>query len=232
MRRRTIALLAAVATAFVFTPTAVAQDGFTLDRDIYGPHEVVHVSATVWSGCESPVTSDGFEAPIDLRVMSGQFPTLYGSGKTTASVGKYTAQATCNGKVFTRAFEIHRIHPPIFTFSLDQQEYDPGEEIQVQAVLVRGRCPSTVTSPGFAAPIVLVRNPGPGAELAGTGRAVTTPGTYTAEVACPGVPPFTQTFKVKGGPPTTPPPSGSPRPPIVKPKGAPDTGGGSTAQEK
>lgn len=230
MKWRTSALLAAVGMTLAVTPTATAQEGFSLDRSVYGPLEVVHVSAAATSGCQGPVTSNGFEGPIELHTMPGPAPTLYGSGTAVGSVGTYTAQATCRGEVVTRTFTVRRVDPPVFTFSLDKEEYDPGAEIRIQAVLVTGRCPSTVTSPGFAAPIVLAGNPGPGAQLAGSGKAVTTPGSYTAEVFCPGVPPFTQTFRVKGtgAQPPGPAPQPQPRPKVVQPKGAPDTGGGST----
>jgi hypothetical protein len=230
MRRRTIALLAAVATAFVFTPTATAQSpsGFNLDRTEYNIGEVIRVSARAASGC-GQVTSPGFMAPIDLHVLPGNPPALYGDGQATYTPGLYTAQSTClAGEVVKRTFTVKNLYPSQFSFKLDKDEYDPGAEILINAVYISGRCPSTVTSPGFAAPIYLDKNPGPGTALVGRGKAVTTPGTYTAEVKCEAAPPFTQTFKVKGGPPTTPPPSGSPKPPIVKPRGAPQTGGGGT----
>ncbi|MET9628941.1 hypothetical protein ABZX92_15895 [Lentzea sp. NPDC006480] len=237
MRRATIALLAATGMAFAITPTAGAQtEGFTLNATEYYPGYSVHVTASVTSGCQgSQVTSPGFAAPIDLHTEAGNFPSLYGDGKVIKTPGTYTAQATCRGEVVTRTFTIKPPYPPKFSFNLDKAEYDPGADIKVSAIYLAGECTLTVTSPGFAAPVALRKDPHHGPMFSGTGKVVTTPGSYTAQVECDGSEPITQSFKVKGSPATQPTPDPAPKPkpaPIVKPKGAPQTGGGGTASSQ
>lgn len=224
-RTATIALLATAGV--VFTPVASAQSsGFALDRTEYEPGAAVHVGASIYSGCQSSqVTSPGFVAPIDLKTVGGNFPTLSGEGKTVTTPGTYTAQATCRGEVFTRTFTVKGPHPVQFSFDLDEEEYAPGAEIRISAVYLSGRCTTVANSPGFVAPIFLGKDPGHGPKLSGKGQAVTTPGSYVAQVECEGVAPITRAFRIKG-PDAGPGPTSKPKPKIVKPKGAPETGGG------
>ncbi|MDX3656939.1 hypothetical protein PV646_06425 [Streptomyces sp. ID05-26A] len=117
---------------------------------------------------------------------------------------------------------------PVAGSFLDKDEYAPGERIKI-FLLDTHRCGYTASSKGFTAPaeLTLVR---PGYSLEGATTAVTTPGTYQAEIPCGMTGPVVDTFTIKAKP-TRPPgnPAPKPKPPIVKPKGAPDTGGGGTA---
>jgi hypothetical protein len=112
-------------------------------------------------------------------------------------------------------------------FQLDQAAYDPGQQVTVTATLVSGCENSAVTSPGFKAPIVFSARSGIPRMYNGTGTAADRPGTYTAQATCKGEV-VTRTFKINGiaAPPPVKP---KPKPPVVKPKGAPQTGGGGTA---
>lgn len=113
---------------------------------------------------------------------------------------------------------------------LSPLEVEPGGTIRGSAGKSGFGCLSTsITSPGFAAPMVL------GIWMPGANRGettvITTPGVYTATKHCNGSSTETLRFTILGAPPTTkptPPPS-KPKPPVVKPRGAADTGGGGTA---
>ncbi|GGM84396.1 hypothetical protein GCM10011609_20630 [Lentzea pudingi] len=114
--------------------------------------------------------------------------------------------------------------PPVIGSFLDKDEYAPGERIEIFLVDTH-RCGYTATSPGFTAPaeLALVR---PGYSLRGATTAVARPGTYRAEIPCGMTGPVVDTFTIAPQPGN---PVPKPKPPIVKPKGAPDTGGGGTA---
>lgn len=107
-------------------------------------------------------------------------------------------------------------------FSLNKLEYAPGEAIRIVSA---HDCGGTATSPGFVAPIVIIYRADYPAN-AGTGNVIQTPGYYNVTL-CGG----TRAFRVLGGPPPTkePLPSNKPRPRVVVPRGAADTGGGGTA---
>ncbi|MEU0881217.1 hypothetical protein ABZ345_21625 [Lentzea sp. NPDC005914] len=121
---------------------------------------------------------------------------------------------------------------------LDKFEYAPGETIKIKLTFGTECVSHEATSTGFAAPVALKQTPvDAGAyQLTGEAKAGTVPGDYTATIKCdkvsrvspfaikiPDAPPTTTT-----PPTTTSPAPGKPKPPITKPKGAPDTGGGGT----
>jgi hypothetical protein len=108
---------------------------------------------------------------------------------------------------------------------LDKREYAPGETIKINEWHDK-KCGSfEVISAGFAVKIKFTEVARDGRYLvSGETRAVTTPGTYQAETNCDGVGSADQ-FTVVA---PTPPAPGKPKPPITKPRGAADTGGGGT----
>lgn len=117
---------------------------------------------------------------------------------------------------------------------LDKAEYAPGETIGID--LLSYECgASQATSDGFTATAQLTKGStgnGIGVHLTGTATAIAAPGTYRATIACTLFPPVTNQFTIKAAPAPgpKPQPKPKPKPPIVKPKGAADTGGGGTAQ--
>lgn len=114
---------------------------------------------------------------------------------------------------------------------LDKAEYAPAETIRIN-LLQGAECGVLeATSAGFTAAAQLTKGTGGGAgtQLTGETTAITTPGTYRATVACTERPPSVNQFTIKAAPAPKPKPQSKPKPPIVKPKGAADTGGGGTA---
>ncbi|MFS8096558.1 hypothetical protein LFM09_05395 [Lentzea alba] len=116
---------------------------------------------------------------------------------------------------------------------LDKAEYGPGETINIH--LARGyKCGTYggATSDGFTAPAELTQGGPDNWPLTGKTTAVDKPGSYEAIIKClTGSVVNKFTIKVPPTTTTTPPAPTPPgrKPPIVKPKGAPDTGGGGTA---
>jgi hypothetical protein len=94
---------------------------------------------------------------------------------------------------------------------------------------ISSRCGGDATSPGFVAPIVL--SPVGHTIHTGEGLVITSPGVYVVTVPCESESPLTQSFTIVGGPSTSPPsnPPTNPPPKVVKPVGAPQTGGGGTS---
>lgn len=165
----------------------------------------VGVQGTCGDTSSPMVTSPGFAAPIKLG----------GYGKVSNKPGKYTATMKCKDKVLTASFEV--ILPA--EFSVTPKRVEPGGKLTLQV-----RCPTAfgdkmAKSEGFASDIAVdyVRA---GVIGRGTGKATTKPGSYAAIIYCDNEP-MTARFTVAKGKPT-------PQPPqvVVKPKGAPQTGGG------
>ncbi|HEX8869487.1 MAG TPA: hypothetical protein VF821_27745, partial [Lentzea sp.] len=155
------------------------------------------------------VVSNGFEE----NVPEGSLHGVVGD-----KPGKYVATAYCKGHAYAGTSEFEVV--PLTAndrFSLDKAEYAPGELIEVTAP-VSANCTGNVTSAGFVAPLKLTRESDQ--LLSGTIRAVGTPGSYEASMTCDNVI-VTQSFKVTAKP--------QAKAPVVKPKGAPQTGGGGTA---
>ncbi|MEU0881219.1 hypothetical protein ABZ345_21635 [Lentzea sp. NPDC005914] len=109
---------------------------------------------------------------------------------------------------------------------LDSAEYPAGGTIRINLTVMNECGVLEATSAGFTAPAKLTQKQGTGGyQLTGVTRAAATPGRYFAEIRCTWALIVTQ-FTVKVAPPVRAP---KPKPPIVKPAGSPDTGGGGTA---
>ncbi|WP_091289252.1 hypothetical protein [Amycolatopsis xylanica] len=112
----------------------------------------------------------------------------------------------------------------------------PGGQIHVSMRAWAGGCaPGTpVTSPGLVAPIKWQGEAGNFPSYTGTGTVVKKPGKYVATFTCQSGKKASATFVVAGTPapdptptPAKPKPTAKPKPQVaVKPKGAPQTGGG------
>ncbi|SDJ77489.1 hypothetical protein SAMN04488074_103192 [Lentzea albidocapillata subsp. violacea] len=223
-----IALSATVA----FTPLATAQQE--------GPALVME--PTVVSGrtisalvgpCKaySEVTSPGLNAPIVLSPSSSDPTKGYGFGRVNRA-GTYTASVQCDGMTLTAQFTVLR---PVINWYLYPTEVEPGGTITAGGDVHTG-CQGwgPLESPGFAEPLRFTRG-GNFGRFSGDTKVITTPGTYEVVFQCTDRPERSvKTFRILGTPPTTttPPNPQAPKPkpkPVVKPKGAPETGGGGTA---
>jgi hypothetical protein len=225
--KRPLTVLAVIGTALALAPAAGAQEEvtpkFSLGGTSFGINTAFTATITEGTCPGGPVslTSPGFASPADLE-------TLYGRFGSTA--GTYTATLKCKdtAKEGTVTFELTAPVPRQEQF-LDKEEYAPGEAINI--FLERGyKCGfEGAVSEGFTAPAQLKQSRPGDHGLTGQTTAVATPGTYQATIKCLSWS-VADTFTVKA--PATPPP-GTPAPkpqrPIVKPKGAPETGGGGTA---
>lgn len=117
---------------------------------------------------------------------------------------------------------------------------DPGGRMFADEHVDMGGCyPATpVTSPGLVEPLRWTMGGNHG-RYSGYGTAIKKPGTYVATFTCNDGRKASQTFVIKGTPesPTPTPTTTKPKPPapkpkpqvVVKPKGAPATGGGYSA---
>ncbi|MFS8096557.1 hypothetical protein LFM09_05390 [Lentzea alba] len=235
MRRtgRTLAALAAIGTTLALTPAASAQEvtpKFTLESEsALGPNSfktftsfgVIVEEGTCPGGPASVESNGGFWTPVQLISMRGTFGKIGGT---------YTATLKCKDttKAGTVTFQLTEPKPRTDPF-LDKAEYAPGETITIH--LDRGyKCglDKLAHSEGFTEPAALT--PGgtsTGYDLRGRATAVDKPGTYEAKIRCL-QDSVVNTFTIKPKA-ATPPPGLGPKPPIVKPKGAPETGGGGTA---
>ncbi|WP_156213834.1 hypothetical protein [Lentzea aerocolonigenes] len=134
--------------------------------------------------------------------------------------GNYFATLYCStaGTIYNSAsFEI----VPLTAndrFTLDKAEYAPGEQIKATAP-ASALCIGNLSSTGFVAPIKLARESDQ--LFSGTGKTIEAPGDYVASMTCNNMT-VTQNFKVTAQKPKA-------KAPVVKPKGAPQTGGGGTA---
>lgn len=110
---------------------------------------------------------------------------------------------------------------------LNKVEYAPGEAISIHVAGEKECASFEAISTGFAGKAKLTQAPVDGGyRVTGETTAVTTPGTYDATFRCNGQDQIHDHFTIKAA---TPPAPGKPKPPITKPKGAADTGGGGTA---
>ncbi|MFE0024004.1 hypothetical protein [Amycolatopsis sp. NPDC059021] len=197
----------------------------------------------IQGGCDrySAVSSPGFTAPVTLVAVGGDRNNLWGNGTAVSTPGTYTATATCDGRKLSTRFTVLPHQPP--AWSLYPAEVQPGGEISAGSDTING-CPGgalgPATSPGFAAPLRWTSG-GNFGRFSGKTTVISTPGRYQATLKCAGTPiPGVLEFTILGTPSATTPPaaktpgsgSGLPagRTPIVKPKGAPQTGGGGTSE--
>jgi hypothetical protein len=222
-----VAGLAAATTAFVFAPFAHAQssDGFTLDRAEYEAGSTITLSHDVTAQCEGKASSKGFINGFSSGFRAGGPNTLVADASASWVPGSYTAEMTCKGKQVTREFKV--VTAERDKFWLLPAEVEAGGDISVIKTK-QSDCGEVATSPGFAAPIEL-RFESINTRI-GNGKAVDRPGTYQAEMTCGGKQvqvQFVVTAKTSAPVVTKKP---AVRAPIVKPKGAPQTGGGGTAR--
>jgi hypothetical protein len=180
----------------------------------------------------STVTSSGLREPITLFEEGGEPNTLKGYAAATTEPGTYTATVQCGGRTLATRFTVL---PLEIKWYLVPAEVEPGGKISAGGDVYTG-CfsPGPLESPGFAAPLRFTRGGNMG-RFAGDTTVITTPGVYEVAFQCFNRPERSvKTFRILGTPPTTttPPQPGTPKPkpPIVKPRGAPNTGGGGTAQ--
>lgn len=225
--RRTATLLSALSLLAVVPAAAQAQDDIRLvllDTEIR-TNASTYVSL---KGCTTPTvaTSPGFAQPVRLEP-SAAAGGVGGVAQAGNKAGRYTATAECAGRSYTAQFTV--VDPPPPNWGIHPIEVEPGGTIRATAE--RWSCSVPIlTSPGFTEQMAFNLDR---ALWRGTTKVITTPGTYTATLVCPEYPtPLTSQFTIKGAPATTtttPPPAVKPKPPVVKPKGAPQTGGGGTA---
>jgi hypothetical protein len=231
--RRVLATTAlALSVAVAFAPLATAQQREPKLEVTPGVSNggIVNVRT---GPCDtfSTVTSPGLKEPITLTLMPRDPGRLHGSGRAVAESGTYTATLQCGDKTLTEPFTVG---PQEVVWSLSPVMIEPGGTITAKASIYNsGGClpELPLTSPGFAAPLD-VRD-GDLGSLVGETTVITTPGTYEVVWQCQDqADRSVRTFRILGTPPTTttPPPPGNPKPkpPIIKPKGAADTGGGGT----
>jgi len=232
--RKIATLLAALSMIAAVPAAAQAQDEIYLE--VWPPALTVNAKVNVsLVGCRTPTvaTSSGFVSPVRLESAGNN---VEGTVNVVGEAGGYTATAECAGKPYSVQFVVQDLGEISFGVT---QLVEPGGEIY--AKVIRNQCSiiGQITSPGFTKPIYPITQQ---YWHEGTTTAIATPGTYTATVHCEGKPePFTTLFTIKGTPPTstsTPPPATTttppaakpaPKAPVVKPKGAPQTGGGGTA---
>lgn len=216
--------LTAAALALVLTPAGHAGPGepYQLDKAEYLPGETVTIMFEISDPCEGKAGSTGF-----VNHVAGEFemdpPNIMRARATAIAIaGEYRVSLKCSGKYVSKTF---RIVPAPSTFRLDKTEVEAGGDISVLVDKVGSNCTGPATSLGFAAPIEL-KYDSPG-QLIGNGKAVGRAGTYEAEMNCGGTP-VRQQFRVveKAEAPV----ALKPRASIVKPKGAPQTGGGGTSR--
>ncbi|NKE55983.1 hypothetical protein FXN61_03730 [Lentzea sp. PSKA42] len=221
--RRSIALLTALGLLAVVPVTAQAQTDLKLVVAPFSPTAGAGVMVSL-DGCKTPTvaTSPGFQAPAKLERRGEN--AMNGFTNVVEKAGDYVATAECDGKSYTAQFSV--VNRPQPSWGFGPLEVEPGGT--VTASTNKMTClPEPVTSPGFTKPIYL--SIVPPSTFQGSTTVITTPGTYTATFRCSnGAAPTTQQFTIKA-PSTTTPPPGKPKPPIVKPKGAANTGGGGTA---
>jgi len=228
--KRSAAVLLAFGTAFALTPMAGAQEAVTPKFSFAGTNFspggafTATIEEGTCPGGPGSLTSPGF-ASVDLATLSG---------KVVTAPGAYTATLKCKDttEAGTASFTVEAPKAPRTDPFLDKAEYVPGETIRI--ALENGRkCGFEASSEGFTAPAPLTISGGTTERprLVGEAKAGNAPGNYQATIRCINEPVVNQ-FTIKAGP-TTPPlpgnPAPKPKPPIVKPKGAPETGGGGTA---
>jgi hypothetical protein len=224
--------LAAAAAALAFAPFANAQsfDGFSLDKAEYVPGDNVTISYDVTAKCEGKATSKGFINLYSSDFRVGGPNTMVADASASFVPGSYTAEMTCKGERVTRAFEVVA---PADTFFLDKTVVEPGGAISVIKTK-QSNCGAIATSPGFTAPVKIEYVAGN--TFIGNGKAIDASGVYQVEMTCGGKP-VQQSFTIQPAAPVKPVPTAvtekpKPKAPITKPKGAPQTGGGGTSQQR
>ena len=191
-----------------FPGGSVEADGYCTEP---GPHEV---------------TSPGLVATI----------TFGGQGRVVDTPGDYVATMRCGAVTLTATFMVRPVG--YAQVNLYPTEVEPGGELRVSyhgnigGPTDPGPYPCSprgpVTSPGFAADIQWTAG-GNGGKQYGWGNAGQVPGTYTATHACGDGRTATITFRILGTPPPPVPPTQQKPQVPVRPKGAPQTGGGGPA---
>ncbi len=230
--KRSAAVLLAFGTAFALTPMAGAQEAvtpkFSLSRTDFMPGNdfTVMIEAATCPGRAVSVTSPGFAAPVDLATLSGRFGT---------APGTYTATLKCKDTTEAGTAQLHHpeaegpAHRPVPRQGGVHARRDdpdrPGERPEVRARSeLRGLH-------GTGAAHDQRRNdraPATGGRGQGRQRARQLPGDDPLHQRVGGQPVHDQ-GRADHPPPLPGNPAPKPKPPIVKPKGAPETGGGGTA---
>ncbi|MEU0881215.1 hypothetical protein ABZ345_21615 [Lentzea sp. NPDC005914] len=218
--KRILATVVAVGAAFAFAHAASAQEhkGFELDKTVYLMGRPIALSYDSADKCEGKATSNGFLYGVSDEYQLDPPNTMRARATASFIPGSYTAEMVCDGKKVSRAFVVQETPD---TFSLDKTEVEAGGEIVVTKSET-SKCGDVASSVGFTTDITLQ-----GTQRIGRGKVVDTPGTYQASMFCGDTLEFKQ-FVVKAKAPVAEKPK--PKAPIVKPKGAPQTGGGGTAR--
>ena len=216
-----VAVAALAAAACAFGPSAQAQEDvtpkFQLAPNVLmkGQWFEVQIEEGTCPGGSASITSAGFAAPVAAGSVHGM---------TGTTPGTYTATLTCNGtsKTGTTPYEVidRNVRPQL---RIEPSTLQPGQKFEAR--IEKGDCPDggTVDSPGFRAEVP-VSSP--------YGVAADKPGKYTAILTCVGGTRGAAEFEIVPlTPPAAPVVVGAPKAkaPVVKPKGAPQTGGGGTA---
>lgn len=230
---RSILVLAVIGVmALTATPHAFGQPEPTLTM-VSASVEWGRTAGVIAGPCKvfNHVTSPGFVTPIALTERFGEPDHWRGFGSVVQQEGTYVATMHCDRKTLTASFTVLPPEPP--RWGLYPLEVEPGGEVNVGYNMggCQGGALGPVTSPGFAAPIPFTGG-GNFDRRTGKGNAGSVPGTYTATLRCRLTPiPGEIMFRILGTPPVQPSPA-QPSPsksPIIKPKGAPQTGSGGTA---
>jgi hypothetical protein len=187
---------------------AMARSYINLTPNPVYVNEDVTITGICYGPNDGLVRSDGFVSPIRIGER----------GKVVGTPGTYTAMIKCPGTNYALADFTVLERPQSMTVL--SKEIKPGGPVTLVAYCKGGE-KSQVTSPGLVAPIVLTFAEATGQARA-SGKAVDRPGRYTATFECKGHAVKT-TFTILGDN------GANPRPApqvVVKPKGAPQTGGG------
>ncbi|MDX8032549.1 hypothetical protein SK803_20235 [Lentzea sp. BCCO 10_0856] len=228
---RTISGLAAIAATLAFAPFASAQTnaGFELDKAVYGMAETINLAYDAADRCEGKATSNAFINGTSTEFELDPPNIMRATAQAGWVPGSYTAEMTCGGEKVVRPFKV--VQTDELTFFLDKNQVEAGGEVTVRKTAKSG-CGDAANSPGFVSRIELKQQAD--GTWSGTAKAVDTPGTYQVAMLCFGTHTYRQLTVLPKTPEPTQPPTTvteKPRPkaPIVKPKGAPQTGGGGTA---
>jgi hypothetical protein len=224
--------LAAVAATLAFSPFASAEvkEGFKLDKFAYGAQETINLSYDVAEKCDGKATSNAILNGVSSEFKLDPPTTMRATAQATWAPGYYTIEMTCDGEKVSRPFRV--VHTDELTFFLDKEIVEAGGDVTVMKG-PNSTCGDAANSPAFVERVELKQEPD--GVWRGKARAIDTPGTYQVAMLCNH---DTHTFRDLMIIPKTPtrpqPPAAAPekpkaKAPIVKPKGAPQTGGGGTA---
>lgn len=210
--------IAAVAAALTFAPFASAAEGLRIHEREVRPDQTVLLSYVDSSGCSGLAKSEGFKNGVSTEFKRDENGVMHATAVAADKPGTYHVYLKCGG-VISETFTIVGVTARD-TFFLPFTEVEAGGDVSV-AKTKQSDCGQIATSPGFTAPIELkYETPN---TFTGNGKAVDKPGTYQVEMICGGEA-VHQELVVKAKA-----PAAKPKQPIVKPKGAPQTGGGATA---